>query len=77
MLQALFLGGIVAFGTHQAWKTRAAAGSGAGSEEPSGAAALVEAPSIGFSVYNMVFTSVLFYPSATKATSMLMLMDDP
>lgn len=64
-MQAIFLGGIVAYGTVMAIQTRGASGGGAGDEDGGGAAAaLVEAPNIGFAVYNMVFTSVLFYPSA-------------
>jgi len=66
-MMAAYNGAIVVFALTQAVQTRhVMAASGGGGDNAASAqnsaAAFVEAPHIGFSIYNMAFTSVILYP---------------
>ena len=64
---AVLNGAIVVFAITQAIQTRGVMGRAVGGGDNAGqaqnsAAAFVEAPHIGFSIYNMAFTSIVLYP---------------
>eukprot|EP01052_Picozoa_sp_SAG31_P016428 SAG31_NODE_1089_length_9972_cov_4.602856_9_plen_133_part_00 len=60
-MQAIILGGAIGYAALMSWRTRGADKADGGGDS-NVAAALVEAPSVFFCVYNMVFTSLIFYP---------------